>query len=129
MASNGQVVISSQTYNKIEDIQIKATRGSGSIKTGLSGTLVVRGPSHFIVTVPTGTQAGVPFSMTVRAVDASSTPVVGYAGTLSLSALNAGNQSLAGAGVLGVTNITRSAVQLFGLDGKKCLPTKIHVMQ
>ncbi|MBI2386457.1 MAG: PQQ-binding-like beta-propeller repeat protein [Elusimicrobia bacterium] len=107
--SGGQVVISSQTYNKIEDIQIKATRGSGSIKTGLSGTLVVRGPSHFIVTIPTGTQAGVPFSMTVRAVDSSSTPVVGYAGTLSLSALNAANQSLAGAGVLGVTNINMPA--------------------
>lgn len=107
--SGGAVVISSQTYNKIEDIQIKATRGSGSIKTGLSGTLVVRGPSHFIVTVPTGTQAGVPFSMTVRAVDSSSTPVVGYAGTLSLSALNAGNQALAGAGVLGVTNINMPA--------------------
>jgi hypothetical protein len=108
-ASGGAVVISSQTYNKIEDIQIKATRGSGTTKTGLSGTLVVRGPSHFIVTVPTGTQAGVPFSMTVRAVDSSSTPVVGYAGTLSLSALNAGNQSLAGAGVLGVTNVNMPA--------------------
>jgi hypothetical protein len=107
--SGGAVVISSQTYNKIENIQIKATRGSGSIKTGLSGTLVVQGPSHFIVTVPTGTQAGVPFSMTVRAVDASSTPVVGYAATLSLSALNAGNQSLAGAGVLGVTNVNMPA--------------------
>lgn len=107
--SGGQVVISSQTYNKIEDIQIKATRGSGSIKTGLSGTLVIRGPSHFIVTVPTGTQAGVPFSMTVRAVDSSSTPVVGYAGTLSLSALNASNQNLAGAGVLGTTNVNMPA--------------------
>jgi len=107
--SGGAVVISSQTYNKIEDIQIKATRGSGSIKTGLSGTLVIRGPSHFIVTIPTGTQAGVPFSMTVRAVDASSTPVVGYAGTLSLSALNASNQNLAGAGVLGTTNVNMPA--------------------
>lgn len=107
--SGGAVVISSQTYNKIEDIQVKATRGSGSVKTGLSGTLVVRGPSHFIVTIPTGTQAGVPFSMTVRAVDASSTPVVGYAGTLSLSALNAANQNLAGAGVLGTTNVNMPA--------------------
>jgi len=107
--SGGAVVISSQTYNKIEDIQIKATRGSGSIKTGLSGTIVIRGPSHFIVTIPTGTQAGVPFSMTVRAVDASSTPVVGYAGTLSLSALNASNQNLAGAGVLGTTNVNMPA--------------------
>lgn len=107
--AGGQVVISSQTYNKIEDIQIKATRGSGSIKTGLSGTLVIRGPSHFIVTIPTGTQAGVPFSMTVRAVDSSSTPVVGYAGTLSLSALNASNQNLAGAGVLGTTNVNMPA--------------------
>ncbi|PIR17183.1 MAG: hypothetical protein COV48_08890, partial [Elusimicrobia bacterium CG11_big_fil_rev_8_21_14_0_20_64_6] len=103
--SGGVVVISSQTYNKIENIQIKATRASGSIKTGLSGTLVVRGPDHFIVTVPTAAQAGVPFSMTVQAVDASSTPVVGYAATISLSALNAGNPLLAGAGTLGVTNV------------------------
>ncbi|UPT73728.1 MAG: T9SS type A sorting domain-containing protein [Elusimicrobiota bacterium] len=103
--SGGAVVISSQTYNKIEDIQIKATRGAGAVKTGLSGTLVVRGPTHFIVTVPTGAPAGVPFSMTIRAVDASSTPVVGYAATVSLSALNAGNQTLSGAGVLGITNV------------------------
>lgn len=107
--SGGAVVISSQTYNKIEDIQIKATRGSGSIKTGLSGTLVVRGPTQFIVTVPTSAPAGVPFSITIRAVDASSTPVVGYAGTLSLSALNAGNQTLAGAGVLGTTSVNMPA--------------------
>ena len=107
--SGGAVVISSQTYNKIENIQVKATRGSGSIKTGLSGTLIINGPDHFIVTVPTSAQAGVPFSMTIRAVDASSTPVVGYAGTISLSALNAGNPSLAGAGTLGVTNVNMPA--------------------
>lgn len=107
--SGGQVVISSQTYNKIENIQVKATRGSGSIKTGLSGTLIIQGPDHFIVTMPTSAAAGVPFSMTVRAVDASSTPVVGYAGTLSLSAFNAASPANSGAGILGVTNVNMPA--------------------
>ncbi len=104
----GRFQISAQTYNKVEDIDIKASRSSDG-KNGRSIPLTIQGPDHFIVTVPTGAQAGVPFSMTVRAVDASSVQVVGYAATISLSALNAGNPLLAGAGVLGVTNVNMPA--------------------
>ena len=104
----GRFQVSAQTYNKVEDIDIKASRSSDG-KNGTSNTLTLQGPHHFIVTVPTSAQAGVPFSMTVRAVDASSTPVIGYAATLALSAYNGTNPALSGAGVLGITNVNMPA--------------------
>ncbi len=106
--TEGRFQINSQTYNKVEDIDIKATRSPDG-KSGTSPSLTIRGPDHFIVTIPTGAQAGVPFSMTVRAVDASSVQVVGYSATIALSALNAGNPLLGGAGVLGVTSVNMPA--------------------
>lgn len=99
-ASAGEVVLSSQTYNKIEDIQIKATRGSGSIKTGTSGTLFVRGPDRFVITIPTGTAAGQVFTGTITAVDAGGNPVVGYGATLSLTPVLAASTATAGTGSL-----------------------------
>lgn len=106
--SAGRFQISDQTYNKVEDIDIKASRSSDG-KNGRSSSLTIQGPAGFIVTVPTSAQAGVPFTMTVRAVDASSVQVVGYAATIALSAYNASNPSLSGAGVLGVTNVNMPA--------------------
>jgi hypothetical protein len=104
----GQFQFAAQTYNKVENIDIKASRSSDG-KNGRSSLLTIQGPDHFIVTIPTAASAGVAFSMTITAVDAASTPVVGYAATISLSALKASNPLLAGAGVLGVTNVNMPA--------------------
>lgn len=106
--TNGQFVISSQTYNKVEQIDIRASRSSDG-RSGRSSTIDVTGPDHFTISIPTGTQAGVPFSMTVTAVAANGQQVFGYAATLSLSAVQASNTSLAGAGILGVTNVNLPA--------------------
>ena len=81
----GSVVIGAQTYNKIENIQIKATRGISPVKTGLSGTLDVLGPTRFVVSVPTSAPAGGVFTATITAVDGLNNPIVGYGATLSLT--------------------------------------------
>lgn len=106
--SPGQVVINTENYNRVEDIQIKAVRNTGA-NTGLSSTIHLTGPDHFTVSVPTGAQAGVPFSMSIAAVTQTGQQVVGYAATLALSALQAGATTQAGAGILGVTNVNLPA--------------------
>lgn len=103
-ATNGSVVVSSQTYNKVEQIEIKAYRSSDN-KSGRSAPIDVTGPTGFVVHVPTSATAGNPFSMTVEAVDALGRRVIGYTATLSLSALQASNTAQAGAGILGTTNV------------------------
>lgn len=106
-ASPGSVVISSQTYNKIETVQFPVTDEDG--RTGLSGPIVFTGPTQFEVTIPTAAQAGVNFQVVVVARDASNNQVLGYNGTVNLAAVMAGNTALSGGGVLGATSLNIAA--------------------
>ena len=108
-ASPGSVVVSSQTYNKIENIQIKATRGSGSIKTGVSNSIVIQGPAAFTMEIPTGTAAGAVFTGTITAVDAGGTPIVGYGATLSITPVLAASTATPGGGSLSPATVNLPA--------------------
>lgn len=101
----GAFVISAQTYNRVETIDIKASRSSDG-KIGRSSSVVIMGPDHFNVLVPTySVTAGGSFPLVIQAVDAAGNQVTGYSATLALSALMASNTAQAGAGILGVTNV------------------------
>lgn len=106
--SGGQVVISSQTYNKIENIQIKAVRANQT-KTGLSTAIDVTGPARFLISMPPAATAGQVFIATISAVDVAGSTVVGYTGTLSLTSLLASNTAQLGTGQLSVTNVNMPA--------------------
>ncbi len=103
-ASPGKVVVSSQNYNRIEDIQIKAVRNTGA-ESGLSGNLNVTGPDHFNISIATGSPAGSIFVATITAVDASGNQVVGYTGTLALSPVVWNSTGTPASGQLSVTNV------------------------
>lgn len=106
--SGGEVVISSQTYNKIENIQIKAVRANQT-KTGLSNGIDITGPARFVITMPPAATAGQVFIATISAVDVAGSTVVGYTGTLSLTSLLASNTAQLGTGQLSVTNVNMPA--------------------
>src|SRR5205085_114943 len=59
--------------------------------TGTASTTVNAPPAtHFSVTAPAGVTAGVPFSVTVTALDASNATVPGYTGTVHFTSSSAG---------------------------------------
>ncbi len=97
----------SQTYNKIESVQFRVTDDDG--RTGLSSPVVFSGPTQFVVTVPTAAQAGSQFQFVVQAQDGGGSQVLGYDGTVSISAVDASTPSAAGGGTLGVTGLTLAA--------------------
>lgn len=99
---NGTGTIVAQTYNKIESIQAKASYNS---IVGWSTAVVVTGPDHFIITMPTGAAAGAQFPVTITAVDASSNQVAGYTGTLALTPVIWDDVNSTASGALSVTNV------------------------
>ncbi len=129
--SNGTGTVSSQTYNKTENIQIKATQNFPGTKTGTSSTITLVGPDHFKVNVPTApVTAGAAFTLYIEAQDASNNKVAGYAGTVSLSALLAGNTAQAGTGTLGVNsaNLSGGAATLTSQTYSKVETIKIKAL-
>ncbi|HXS99511.1 MAG TPA: hypothetical protein VN915_02450 [Elusimicrobiota bacterium] len=103
--SNGTGTISSETYNKIESIQIRAAQNSPGVAVGLSTTIVVNGPNHFDVTIPTGAVAGQNFPVTIVARDVLNNQVAGYTATLALSAGKATSTDTAATGSLSITSV------------------------
>lgn len=97
----------SQTYNKIETIQIKVTDEDGRNVT--SGPILFSGPTQFDVTMPTAALAGTPFQIVVVARDSGNNQVLGYSGTVNIAAVQASNTALSGAGTLGVTSLNVAA--------------------
>jgi outer membrane protein assembly factor BamB len=102
--STGSYVIPSQTYNKIEAIQIKCVRTSDG-KYGVSDNLDVTGPDHFNISIPTDSAAGAVFSATITAVDQYGSQLAGYSGTLSLTPVVWNDTATAASGQLSVTNV------------------------
>lgn len=107
--SNGTGTISSETYNKIESIQIRAAQNAPGTAVGLSTAIVVNGPDHFDVTVPTGAVAGQNFPVTIVARDVLNNQVAGYTATLALSAGQAASTDTAASGTLSITNVNMPA--------------------
>lgn len=96
----------SQTYNKIENVELRVTDDDG--RTGLSSPVTFAGPTQFLVNVATSAQAGVQFQIVVSARDAGNSLVPGYSGTVSLAAVDSVTPATAGGGVLGVTTLNLS---------------------
>jgi DNA/RNA endonuclease G (NUC1) len=64
--------------------------GNGSIN-GSTNTIVTAAPAtHFSVTAPSGVTTGLPFNVTVTALDASNATVTGYTGTVHFTSSSAG---------------------------------------
>jgi hypothetical protein len=102
--TTGSYVISNQTYNKIEAIQIKVIRPADG-KYGVSDNLDILGPHHFNISIPTGSAAGAVFSATITAVDQAGNQLAGYSGTLSLTPVVWNDTATAASGQLSVTNV------------------------
>src|SRR6185312_9395779 len=90
-----------------ESVQFKVTDDDGRV--GITTyTVTFTGPTQFVVAVATSAQAGVPFQFVVQAQDASNNQVLGYSGTVNISAVDSVNTTLSGGGTLGVTSLNLS---------------------